>query len=184
MSNEVIKKFIDNYNEFKHNGKLTLEQLVFSIEHFRAISVDIEEVVKVINNKTLGDYGQYNIIDYLNAVYNDQIYDLFLKERKDHKMCFWIINIEFYKIFNLYRIYVMKANLLISAGSVNEIIVKDFERTMNAHISDGITNIRKSLDYLRKNKHNEELLSCTHPFTKLLKMDDFGKMIFQRIFRT
>ena len=182
MSNEVLKKFIDNYSIFKHSGKLNLEQLVFSIENFRVISVDIEEVVKVINNKSQGDYGQYNIIDYLNAVYNDHIYDLFLKERKDHKMCYWIINTEFYKIFNLYRILVMKANLLISTGSINEIIVKDFERTVNAHISEAITNIRKSLDFLQKNQYSDELLSCTHPFTKLLKMDEFGKMIFQRIF--
>jgi hypothetical protein len=184
MSNEIIKKFIDNYTEFKQSGKLSLDQLVFSIENFRAISVDIEEIVKVLNNKTQGDYAQYNIIDYLNAAYNDQTYELFLKERKDHKMCYWIINIEFYKIFNLYRIYVMKTNLLIGSGtnSVNEIIVKDFERTINSYISEGINNIRKSLDFLCKNKHKEELLSCTHPFIKLLKMDDFAKMIFQRIF--
>jgi hypothetical protein len=99
MSNQVVKQFIDNFDDFKHSGKLTFEQLIFSIENFRGISYDIEEVVKVINNKVQGEYNQYNIIDYLNAVYNDHIYDLFLKERKDKKMCYWIVNIEFYKIF-------------------------------------------------------------------------------------
>jgi hypothetical protein len=182
MSNEIIKKFIDNYNEFKKTGKLSLEQLVFSIENFRAISVDIEEVVKVINTKNFGDYAQYNIIDYLNAVYNDQVYELFLKERRDPKMCYWVINIEFYKVFNLYRILVIKANLLINSNSINEVIVKDFERTINNHVSDSITNIRKCIDFLRRNKHTEELLLCTRPFRKLLKMDEFGKIIFQRIF--
>jgi len=182
MSKEVIKKFIDNFNDFKYTGKLSLEQMVFSLENFRDISLDIEEIVKVINNKTFGDYNQHNLIEYLNTVYNDQIYDLFLKEHKDKKMCYWIINIEFYKIFNLYRILILKANILINGGSINEIIVKDFERTMNSYITESITNIRKALDFLKKNKYLEELLACTHPFKKLLKMDDFGKMVFQRIF--
>ena len=79
MSSEIIKKFVDNFNDFKTSGKLNLEQLIFSIENLREISVNIEEVVKILTNRVFGDYAQYNIMDYLNAVFNDQIYDLFLQ---------------------------------------------------------------------------------------------------------
>lgn len=184
ITSEIIKKFIDFYNEFKFDGKLTLEQLVFAMENFQKISYDIEDVVKVINNRTFSEYTQYNAVDFMNAVFNEQVYDLFLKERKEPKMCYWIINIEFYKIFNMYRILVLKTNLLMNTvkGALNEVTVKDFERTINIYISDSISNIRKCLDFLRRNKHTEELVFCTRPFRKLLKMDEFGRLMFQRIF--
>jgi len=184
IKSEIIKKFIDFYNEFKFDGKLTLEQLVFAMENFQKISYDIEDVVKVINNRTFGEYTQYNAVDFMNAVFNEQVYDLFLKERKEPKMCYWIINIEFYKVFNMYRILVLKTNLLMNTvkGALNEVTVKDFERTINIYISDSISNIRKCLDFLRRNKHTEELVFCTRPFRKLLKMDEFGRLMFQRIF--
>jgi hypothetical protein len=184
ITSEVIKKFIDFFEEFKHDGKLTLEQLVYAMENFQKISYDVEDVVKVINNRTFGEYTQYNAVDFMNAVFNEQVYDLFLKERKEPKMCYWIINIEFYKIFNMYRILVLKTNLIINTvkGALNEVTVKDFERTINIYISDSISNIRKCLDFLRRNKHTEELLFCTRPFRKLLKMDEFGRLMFQRIF--
>lgn len=184
IKSEVIKKFIDFYNEFKFDGKLTLEQLVFAMENFQKISYDIEDVIKVINNRTFGEYTQYNAVDFMNAVFNEQVYDLFLKERKEPKMCYWIINIEFYKVFNMYRILVLKTNLLMNTvkGSLNEVTIKDFERTINIYISDSISNIRKCLDFLKRNKHTEELIFCTRPFRKLLKMDEFGRLMFQRIF--
>jgi len=184
IKSEVIKKFIDFYNEFKFDGKLTLEQLVFAMENFQKISYDIEDVIKVINNRIFGEYTQYNAVDFMNAVFNEQVYDLFLKERKEPKMCYWIINIEFYKLFNMYRILVLKTNLLMNTvkGSLNEVTIKDFERTINIYISDSISNIRKCLDFLRRNKHTEELVFCTRPFRKLLKMDEFGRLMFQRIF--
>ena len=60
ITSEVIKKFIDFFEEFKYDGKLTLEQLVYAMENFQKISFDIEDVVKVINNRTFGEYTQYN----------------------------------------------------------------------------------------------------------------------------
>jgi hypothetical protein len=184
IKSEIIKKFIDFYNEFKFDGRLTLEQLVFAMENFQKISFDIEDVIKVINNRTFGEYTQYNAVDFMNAVFNEQVYDLFLKERKEPKMCYWIINIEFYKVFNMYRILVLKTNILMNTvkGALNEVSIKDFERTINIYINDSISNIRKCLDFLRRNKYTEELVFCTRPFRKLLKMDEFGRLMFQRIF--
>jgi hypothetical protein len=184
ITSDIVKKFIDCYNEFKYDGRLTIEQLVFAMDNFQKISFDIEDIVKVLNNRDFADYTQYNVMDFLNAVYNEHVYDLFLKERKEQKMCYWIINMEFYKIFNIYRILILKANLLISTikGSLNEVIVKDFERTINIYISDGVTNIKKCLDFLRRNKFTRELVFCTKPFRNLVKMDEFGRMIFLRIF--
>lgn len=184
ITSDIVKKFIDCYNGFKYDGRLTIEQLVYAMDNFQKISFDIEDIVKVLNNQDFANYAQYNVMDFLNAVFNEHVYDLFLKERKEQKMCYWIINIEFYKIFNIYRILILKANLLISTikGSLNEVIVKDFERTINIYITDGISNIKKCLDFLRRNKFTKELVFCTKPFRNLVKMDDFGRMIFQRIF--
>ena len=181
---EIIKKFIDFYNDFKHDGRLSIEQLVFAMDNFQKISFDIEDIAKVINNRDFGYYTQYNIIDFFNAVFNEQVYDLFLRDRREQKMCYWIINIEFYKIFNIYRILIMKANLLITTvkDSINEVTVKDFERTINIYIADGVSNIKKCLDYLKRNKCTKELVFCTKPFRNLVKMDEFGRMIFQRVF--
>ena len=72
--------------------------------------------------------------------------------------------------------------MLINTSSINDIIVKDFERTINIYISDSVNNIRKTLDFLKKGNYEEELLSCSRPFRKLVKMDDYGKIIFQKIF--
>jgi len=182
MSEKIIKEFIDNYNNFKNSGKITLAQLLFSIKNFETISVNIEIIIKIINNKNFGDYNQYNIIDYLNAIYNEQIYDLFINKYKDYTIFYWIINIEFYKIFNLYRIYVLKANLLISDNSLNQIIIKDFERTINSHITMSIANIKKTLYHLLKNNQVKEFKKCSNSFKKLLKIDDFSKMTYYRIF--
>jgi hypothetical protein len=181
MSNPIIKKFIDNYNDFKHTGKLSFEQMVFSIENFAKISYGIEEVVKVINNKSFCEYNEYNLINYLNCVYNEQTYDVFMKEHKK-KICYWIINTEFYKIFNLYRILIMKTNLMMPTNTINHIIVKDFERTVNGYISESIISMRKTFEFLRTNNFNDELDLCINSFKKLLGMDDFAKSIYKRVF--
>lgn len=184
ITSDIVKKFIDCYNEFKYDGRLTIEQLVYAMDNFQKISFDIEDIVKVLNNQDFANYAQYNVMDFLNAVFNEHVYDLFLKERKEQKMCYWIINIEFYKILNIYRILILKANLLISTinGSLNEVIIKDFERTINIYVTDSVMNIKKCLDFLRRNKFTKELVFCTKPFRNLVKMDDFGRAIFQRIF--
>lgn len=183
ITSNIIKKFIDFYDEFKYDGRLSIEQLVFAMDNFQKISFDIEDIARVINNRDFGEYTQYNLIDFFNAVFNEQVYDLFLRDRREQKMCYWIINIEFYKIFNIYRIMILRANLLnlTMKGSLSEVTIKDFERTINIYITDSVSNVKKCLDFLKRNDHIKELIFCMRPFRNLVKMEDFGRTIFQRI---
>jgi hypothetical protein len=185
ITNENVKKFIDFYNEFKYNGKLTLEQLVFSIEKFQEISYDFDEIVKVINNRSFGDYTQYNLIDFINSIYNEEAYDLLLVERKEYKLCYWIINIEFYKIFNIYRVLIIKTNSLLQGVDdvIDKVSIRIFEKTINNYINNAIDYIRKCLDFLAKNNYKDELQICIQPFKNLLNnKDPFYSSVLKRIF--